>query len=165
MTLDLLKRIGLLIVFVVAQALVLGHIHLFNCATPLLYVYFALLLPRNNPRWASLLLCFLLGIAIDIFTNTPGLAAASMTFIGFLQPYVLTLYLDKEDAEDFSPSISTMGWMKYISYAFMLVFLFCIVFFSLEAFNFFNWMEWLLCIGGSFLVTIILILVLDSVRK
>lgn len=165
MTIDILKRIGLLFIFTLAQALVLGHIHLFDCATPLLYVYFALLLPRDHPRWASLLLCFLLGIAIDIFSNTPGLAAASMTFIGFIQPYILTLYLGREDAEDFKPSIATMGWGKYFTYSSILTFLFCIIFFSLEAFNFFNWMQWLACAGGSFLVTIILILVLDSVRK
>lgn len=164
MTIDILKRVGLLIIFIIAQALVLGHIHLFDCATPLLYVYFALLLPRDHPRWASLLLCFLLGLGIDTFSNTPGLAAASMTLIGFVQPYILSLYLDREDAEDFKPSIATMGWGKYISYAFFLIFLFCVAFFSIEAFNFFNWQQWMMCIGGSFLVTIILIIVIDSVR-
>lgn len=165
MTIDFLKRVGLLIIFAIAQALILGHIHLFDCATPLLYVYFAMLLPRNHPRWASIVLCFLLGLAVDMFSNTPGLAAASMTFIGFIQPYVLSPYLDREDAEDFSPSLATMGWLKYLSYIFILLFAFCVVFFSLEAFNFFNWQQWLLCMGGSFVITMILIIVLDSVRN
>ena len=53
MNTDILRRIGIIIVFALAQGLVLGNIHLFNCATPLLYVYFALLFPRNYPRWAS----------------------------------------------------------------------------------------------------------------
>lgn len=50
MNTDILHRIGIIIVFALAQGLVLGNIHLFNCATPLLYVYFALLFPRNYPR-------------------------------------------------------------------------------------------------------------------
>lgn len=165
MALDFLKRIGLLIIFTVAQALILNHIHLFNCATPLLYVYFALLLPRNHPRWASMVLCFILGISIDIFNNTPGLAAAPMTLLGFLQPYILNLFIDQQEDEDLKPSIASLGWFNYISYATILLLIFCIVFFSLEAFNFFNWIQWLMCIGASFLLTIILIVVIDSVRN
>ncbi len=40
MSIDLLKRAGLFIVFALAQTIVLGRIHLFGYATPLLYVYF-----------------------------------------------------------------------------------------------------------------------------
>lgn len=165
MTIDFIKRIGLLIIFTIAQALILNHIHLFNCATPLLYVYFALLLPRDHPHWASMILCFILGIAIDTFNNTPGLAAAPMTLLGFLQPYILNLFIDQQDEENFKPSIATMGWFNYIVYTAILLLIFCIVFFSLEAFNFFNWIQWLMCIGASFLLTFILIIVIDSVRK
>lgn len=165
MAIDILRRIGLFFVFVILQALVLGHIHLFDCATPLLYVYFAILLPRNFPRWASMVMCFLLGVCVDIFFNTPGVAMASMTFIGFVQPYILLLYLDRDDAEDFSPSVYTMGWLKYISYVFLIVSIYCIIFFSLEAFNFFNWLQWLMCVGGSFALTCLLIITIDIVRK
>lgn len=60
MTIDLLKRTGWFLVFVLAQALVLGRIHLFNCATPLLYVYFVTSFPRNYPKWGTLLWSFML---------------------------------------------------------------------------------------------------------
>lgn len=165
MTKEILGRIALLLLFTLAQALVLGRIHLFGCATPLLYVYFALLLPRNFPRWVSMSLCFSLGLLVDMFNNTPGIAAASMTFIGFLQPYMLMLYLDREDAEDFKPSIATMGWVKFVTYSLFLLLIYCVTYFSLEAFNFFNWQELLLCVLGSFLLTLTIILVIDSVRK
>lgn len=165
MTSSVIRYIILFIVFVLAQALVLGHIHLFDCATPLLYVYFALLIPRNFPRWLTLTLCFLLGLSIDSFFNTPGVGSAAMTLVGFIQPYILMLFLDREDADDFTPALNTMGWAKFLSYSFILVFIFMLVFFSLEAFNFFNWLQWLMCIGGSFGITMLLIVTIDSVRQ
>ena len=89
---DSLRRLTVLIVLCLTQALVLNRIHLFNCAIPLLFVYFALIFPRNYPKWAILLWCFAMGVAVDAFANTPGVGAASLTLIGALQPYFLELF-------------------------------------------------------------------------
>ena len=43
--------------------------------------------------------------------------------------------------------------------------IYCLAFFSLEAFNFYNWVQWLSSIGGSALLTIILILVIENFRS
>ena len=80
-------------------------------ATPLLYVYLVLLFPKTYARWLQLLLCFAMGLCIDMFTNTPGLAAASMTLTGFIQPYILDLYLSEEDNHDLMPGFKTLGKM------------------------------------------------------
>ena len=40
-----------------------------------------------------------MGLAVDMFNNTPGVAAASTTLIGFLQPWLIELFLPRE-AED-----------------------------------------------------------------
>ena len=165
MNTDLIRRILILILFVVAQVLVLNNIHIFNCATPLLYVYYVITFPRNHTRWITILLSFLLGLCVDTFTNTPGLACASMTLIAFLQPYILELFLDREDADDFVPAVKTMGWMRFIIFSMIITFIYCLVFFSLEAFNFFNWIQWLLCIVTSYLLTMALIIVIDGIRK
>ena len=165
MAIDLLRRLGLMIILVVVQALLLNRIHLFGCATPLLYVYFVLLFPASMPRWLSLPLAFVLGIAIDSFTNTPGVASFSLTLTAFAQSYLLRLYLDKDDNEDLSPSIHTMGWLKYFSYAFCLTLLFCLTYFSVEAFSFYHWLHWLMSTLGSWVLTLILILTLNSTRN
>ena len=91
MTIDSLRRLLAFVLFFLAQALVLNRIQLFHCATPLLYVYFVVMFPRAYPRWAALLWSFALGLTVDMFSNTPGVAAASMTLIGFLQPYLIEL--------------------------------------------------------------------------
>ena len=165
MSIDLLRRIGLMVIFTLVQVLILNHIHLFNVATPLVYVYFVLLFPRNHQRWLSIILSFFLGLILDSFSNTPGETAFALTLTAFIQPYVLDLYLDRDDSNDFTPSMANMGFVKYATYVFLLTFVFCFTLFSLEAFSFFNWLQWLLCILGSWVVTCIIIIAIDSVRK
>lgn len=160
----LLKRTGLFFVFVLAQTMVLGRIHLFGCATPLLYVYFALSFPRNYPKWAILLWCFSLGLVIDVFSNTPGVAAASMTLIGVLQPYVLELFISRDAAENLRPSLRSIGLAKYLYYIVFLVVLYCIVFYALEFFYLYDIMEWLKCVCGSAAISLVLILTFESFK-
>ena len=161
---ELFSRIIWFIVLCVVQALVLNHIHLFGFAIPLLYVYFVMLFRRNTPRWVILLWSFLLGLFIDTFSNTPGVAAASTTALGAAQPFLLNLFLPRDSAEDLKPGMGTLGVSSFVYYTLICVFFYCLLFFSLEAFNFFNWQRWLECIGGSTVLTVILIVVLEVVR-
>lgn len=103
MTSDLINRIVTFLVFLVVQVLVLNHIHLFGVATPLLYVYFVLLFRRNHPKWAILMWSFFLGLCIDVFSNTPGVAAGSMTLVALFQPYVLEPFLTRDSEDNLKP--------------------------------------------------------------
>ena len=165
MTIDLLKRGAWFLVFVLAQVVVLGRIHLFGFATPLFYVWFVAMLPRNYPKWGGLLWSFFLGLAVDIFSNTPGVAAASLTLIGVLQPYFLSLFVSRDSVEDLEPSVKTIGPTKFIYYISVIVILYCLVFYSLEMFNFSDWIFWLECVVGSVVITLALILTFDIVRS
>ena len=165
MTTDFLKRIVLFLVFVLAQALVLGGIHLFNCATPLLYVYFVMMFPRNYPKWALLLWSFTMGLLIDVPFNTHGLAAASITLIAAIQPYLLEAFTTQDSAENLEPTLKTLGWEKYTVYAVMTVLIFCIVIYSLEMFSFFNLLHWAMCVIGSTLITLVFIFTFEITRS
>lgn len=165
MLIDEIRRLLTFIVFVAVQSLLLNHIQLFHCATPLLYVYFAIIIPRGYPKWASLLWCFALGLFIDMFSNTPGVASGSMTFAAAIQPFLLELFLPREPEEKIRSSAAALGFGKFATMSTIIVLLFCLVFFSLEAFSFTDWQQWLLSIGGSTLLTLILIFTLESLRK
>ena len=143
----------------------LGRIHLFGCATPLLYVYFVILFPRNYPKWAILLWSFSLGLIIDIFFNTPGLAAATMTLLAVVQPYYLEMFVSREDFEELKPTMKNLGVVKYLYYSIVLTLLYCVVFFTLESFSFFDLGEWLRCVIGSTAITLVLILTFESVTS
>ena len=165
MSIDFLKRLGSFGVFLLAQVLVLGHVHLFHYATPLLYVYFVAQFPRNYPKWALLLWSFMLGLLVDIFYNTPGVGAASLTLIGAIQPYYFELFVPHDSADNLKPSLRNIGPSKYSYYIVPLVFLFCLLFFTLEMFSFFNWLQWLLCVVGSTIITLLLVYTFEVAKK
>lgn len=165
MVADTLKRVFIFVALCLAQAIVFNHVHLFGCATALLYVYFVIMFPRNYPRWAILLWSFFLGLGVDVFSNTPGMAAASLTLTGFVQPYLLTLFIPREAPENMKSAVSTLGFTKFLTYAAMLVLLHCLAFFTIESFSFFNWMQWAMNIVGTTLLTLVLLMTLESLRK
>ncbi|MBR6319156.1 MAG: rod shape-determining protein MreD [Prevotella sp.] len=165
MAFEILRRLLVFLAFCLAQVLVLNHVQLFHCATPLLYVYFAIIFPRNYPRWASLLWSFALGLCIDMFANMPGVAAGSMTLVAFLQPYLLELFLPRDAEENIKCSAAALGFSNFATLTTILVLVYCLVFFTLETFNFFNWLFWLECVGGSAMLTLVLIFTLERLRK
>ena len=164
MSLDLLKRLGLFLALCVAQILILNHIHLFGVAIPLLYVYFVITFHRSTPKWAILLWSFALGLAIDVFSNTPGLAAGSLTLIAIIQPYLLELFVPRDSFDELEVSVKILGWGNFTLFSAILILIFCLAFFAVEAFTFYNWIHWLLCAGSSAVLTLILILAIESVR-
>lgn len=165
MTIDLLKRFGWFMVFLLVQAIVLGRIHLFGFATPLLYVYFVASFERNYPKWGILLWSFLLGLGVDVFSNTPGVAAASLTVIGAIQPYFFEMFLSHDSADNLRPSLKAMGQVKYSYYIITLVLLYSLLFYTLAIFNFYNWLQWFLCVIGSAAITLILVFTIEIVGK
>ena len=164
MTIDTVRRISVFLLLCMVQVLVLNRIQLFHCATPLLYVYFVLMFPQGYPKWGILLWSFGMGLIIDLFSNTPGVASASLTLVGALQPYLLQLFLPHDPDEHHPSSVAGLGQSKFLSLASIMVLIYCLVFFSLEAFTYSNWLHWLLSVVGSALLTIMLIMTIETIR-
>ena len=165
MKIEVIRHFFTFIILCIVQVLVLNHIELFGCATPFLYIYFIMLFRRGFPRWAVLLWSFFLGIFIDMFSNTPGVAASSATFIGLLQPYLLNLFAPRDSSDDMMPTMKSLGVARYVYYTIICFFIFNLLFFTVEMFSFFNWLQWALNICGSTVLTVVLILVIENVRK
>ncbi len=78
----IVKNIIRFILFILVQVYVLSQIPpLHQFITPYLYFLFILWLPFNIPRFALLLVAFILGITLDYFLGTPGLHAAPCVLI------------------------------------------------------------------------------------
>jgi len=157
------RYITYIILLALAQGLLFDKIHIMGFATPLMYVWFVIMLPRDLPHWKRLGMCFALGALIDTFANTSGLVMTSLTAVGFVQSYFLELFLGREDETDFKPSIRTMGFWKYSFYALCLVALYCLLYFGLDAFTINDIGYLLMTAGGSGLITYILILVIGFI--
>jgi len=165
MNIDFVKTLGWFLILVLAQVFVLNHIHLFSFATPLPYVYFILLFRRNCPQWVIVLWGFIMGLLIDTFSNTPGVSSGSLTLIAALQPYILRAFVSHDNAEDLQPGVTSLGFGRYVWYSLILTFVYCIVFFSLDMFSFFNFFVWLQCVVGSTILTLLFLLVIEHVRS
>ncbi len=159
------SRTGWFILLVLLQALVFNHVHIFGYATPMPYVFFLLILPSDTPRWASVALAFALGLCVDLFTNTPGLAASSLCLIGLIAPLLRNVFAPKDSSDSYVPSHKTMEWSGFTKYAFFNVLVYCLVFFSLEAFSFFDWQVLLINIAGSTLLTTLFVIAMELIRN
>ncbi|MBQ8968441.1 MAG: rod shape-determining protein MreD [Bacteroidaceae bacterium] len=164
MLLIFLKRLLQMLGLMALQVLVCNHIHLFGYATPMLYVLFLAYLPLNANRIGSLLWAFVLGLSVDIFSNTFGAAAAALTFAAFVQWPLLQAWAPKESVEDMVPTYQTMGVWNHIRYLAVLATVHHLVFYLLESFSYFHWESLLISVGSSLLLSLVLMLTIDSLR-
>ena len=160
-----IERLVMFVVLLLVQVLVLNHIHLYQLAIPLPYIFFVITFQQNTPRWLMLTSSFLLGLLLDIFTNTPGLAAGSLTLMAMLQPYLLDRMVPRDVADILPISLATLGFGKFFTFSAIMTSIYCLIFFALEAFSFFDWQQWLLRTLCSSVLTLLLIVSVEKIRS
>jgi len=119
------------------QVLILNHIYFGGYINPYFYIYFILLLPFRAPRWLLLISAFILGLSIDIFTNTIGLNAAACVVMAFFRPFVISaISTGPESLIGDTPSLRNQGIKWFLYYSIILVLIHHSVLFYLEIFRF-----------------------------
>lgn len=142
------------VVLVLIQVLIFNQVHFGGFLNPFIYVLFILLLPLSLPRYAVLLLSFLLGITIDWFSNSPGLHASATVLMGFFRsPVVNLISLKESDQSDF-PGLQLTGWRWFLTYAAILVIIHHFFLFYIEVFSFENFFRTLLRSIASSMFTV-----------
>ncbi len=134
---EIWKYVFMLVVLILLQVLILNHIQFSGFVNPYLYVLFILLLPFDTPKYLLLILGFLLGLCIDVFSNTPGLHASATTFMAFLRPHVINLISSRDVLEINSPPrLKQMGLPWFFRYILILVVAHHLFLFYIEVFTF-----------------------------
>lgn len=146
---------------ILLQTLLLNRISLFGVATPVLYVYFLLKLPIGRNRYFVITAAFLMGLMIDIFLNTPGMNAAAITIVAAFRKNILGLFFERDGYDDFVPGIATAAG-PFVRFTIFMVLLHLTLLFFIESFTLFNLTNTLWRIVTSSLVSIPLIIALDS---
>ena len=141
------------------------HIHVAGYATPFIYIYFLLMLNLDTKRNTLLLAGFLLGLVIDMFANTPGMNAAATTLLAFLRPWLLSLFVPRDNTDDRRPGVRSMGFGPFLGYVLTAVFVHHTVLLLLDTFSFFDWKTLVLKVLASTALTTFCVAVLDSTRK
>ncbi|MBD5213615.1 MAG: rod shape-determining protein MreD [Bacteroidales bacterium] len=162
----IISYILLFVVLVAAQAVVFNHICLFGMAVPLVFIFFILRLPVGIGINTLLTLSFLLGLTVDIFSDTPGMNALDCTILAALRNPILRLYMPREDdLANTIPSMKTLSPSVFLKYVVTATTLYCILYFILESFTFFALRQLVLRIVASTLLTFIFIVCIDSLTS
>lgn len=159
------SRLVWAIALLLLQGLVFNHVLLLGYATPLVYVYILCLLPSDTPRYAWLLWGFFTGLAADMFSETPGVGACSMTLTAMCAPRLLHLFMPKDVVENTVPNFREPGAWKYVAYVTLLVLLQQGAALLLEMLSFYNPIDMLFTYLGGSLLTIVLLLALEKARE
>ena len=162
MTRNIIHFVILFFLLVLAQA-ICSKICLFNVAVPIIFIYFIIRLPLSlGVNWL-MTLSFFIGLVIDIFNNSLGMNALSCVILAISKRPVFRLYFPREDdITDTIPSIDSLGLSVYFRFMSSLTLIYCALLFGIQAFSLMNIGLTLLRIAASSLLSIILILGIDS---
>ncbi len=151
------------IALTLCQVVVFNHICLFSVAVPLVFIYFIVKLPVTLGVSWVMTLSFILGLTVDIMSNTQGMNSLACTILAVTRLPVLHLYMPRQDTlSNPEPSIRTLGPAIFMKYAITLTAIYCTLFFIIEAFAFFNPVHMILKIASSTLLTFIVIMAIDG---
>lgn len=131
---NVLRAIGLILL----QALVIDHMDIANgWVTPYLYVLFLLMLPFDTPPWGLLVIGFVTGSIMDLFSGTPGLHTSACTVMCFGRVHVMRLVAPR-DGYEFGkrPTVAQMGLAWFLTYAGLLILLHHLWLFFFEIYRF-----------------------------
>ena len=122
------------IVLVLIQILILNHITFLGHINPYLYILFIILFPLKNNRILFLFLSFLIGITIDMFSDSGGINAAACVTIAYIRPLILkfsfgTIY------EHQTVKFNSIDFGAMFNYIAILTVVHHLILFSLEVFN------------------------------
>lgn len=163
MSKTVLQFVILSLVLILAQVIVFNHICLFNVAVPMVFIYVIVRLPITMNANQVLTISFCLGLIVDIFSDTLGMNALSCTILAMLRRPILRLYVPREeDLTRPEPSLESLGTAVYLKYLLTMTLLYCSLIFLIESFTFFNPLQLALRVVSSTILSMLLMLGVDS---
>lgn len=130
-------NIARFILLLLVQVMLCNHIDFLGYINPYIYIIFIFLFPIKEERLFLLLVSFLLGMLVDLFSDSGGVHAAAAVSLAYMRPILLKssfgmLY------EHHSIKFSNTDIGSLISYISIGTVIHHLILFSLEIFNFSN---------------------------
>lgn len=125
------------VLLVLSQVLIFNHINFLGYINPYPYILFVLLFPVTNNRSLFIFLSFLLGLMVDLFSDSGGVHAASCVLIAYIRPPVLKFCFGMV-YEHHTMKFSNTDFSNKFIYFLILTVIHHIVLFTMEIFSFSN---------------------------
>ncbi len=129
-SLHIARFIGLILL----QVLILNHINFLGYINPYLYVLYVALYPIKNNRLLFLFISFLLGLTIDMFSDSGGINAAATLTIAYIRPILLKFSFGASYDHQ-SIKFNSIEFGALLTYLSLLIVIHHVILFSLEVFN------------------------------
>jgi rod shape-determining protein MreD len=160
----ILRNIVRAIFLLAFQVLVLSQINLggksFSYISIFIYPLFLMFLPLVTPVWLMMVIGFVYGYIIDIFLNTIGMHTATCVFMGFIRSGLIRFFEPQGGyKEKSSPTRRSMGFVWFLRYASVFMFLHIFFFFSVEEFTPFYWRKIIFYSIPSYAISMVLVMI------
>ncbi|MFV0248090.1 MAG: hypothetical protein ACK5H1_03900 [Tenacibaculum sp.] len=124
--------------FVLLQVLILDNIILLGYINPYLYIAYVFIFPLNQKRILFLSVCFLLGLSVDLFSNSGGIHAFATLFIGYLRLFLIRAIFKISKPEYLLFNLRLESFDKVFNYTSILTVIHHFILFSFLNFSFHN---------------------------
>ncbi|MDG2164884.1 MAG: rod shape-determining protein MreD [Flavobacteriales bacterium] len=162
---DILQHTIRFFILASIQILVLNNVQISGYINPFVYILFIMLLPPKMPKAIVLILAFVMGFTIDVFSDSYGIHSSATVLLAFLRPKVLALVSVKggEDLEEIS--IKQLKINRFFTYSGILCLIHHFTLFYLEAFRVNEFFDTFLRALYSSFISILMILMIESLRS
>ncbi|WP_028376440.1 hypothetical protein [Leeuwenhoekiella sp. MAR_2009_132] len=123
------------VLLILLQVAIFNNINFLGYINPYPYVLFILMFPIGDNRALLIFLSFLLGLTLDMFSNSGGMHAASCVTIAYLRPWILQSIFGV--AYEYNAiKVTKADFGERLLYVSILVFTHHLILFFVESFNF-----------------------------
>tara|TARA_B100000780_G_scaffold77047_1_gene51987 strand:+ start:2255 stop:2758 length:504 start_codon:yes stop_codon:yes gene_type:complete len=148
---------ALLFLFIVLlQVLVLNNVLFLGYVNPYLYIIFLFLFPLKKDRFRFLFIAFLLGLSIDVFSDSGGIHAFSTLTIAYFRLFFVKVFFSKYEVDYPFFDLSLEPFGKKFNYVATLTLIHHFILFSFANFSFNNFSQVLINTLYSSIFTLVL---------
>ncbi|MDP4222329.1 MAG: rod shape-determining protein MreD [Bacteroidota bacterium] len=163
---SILKFGAIAIILILLQILLFNNIQFSGYVNPYVYVMIILLLPAVTPPWLILVVAFLTGLVVDLFSGSPGMHSSATVLAGFSRQYVLRIIAPRDGYESSSDlSMKAYGVRWFFIYTTVIVLIHHTALFYLEVFRLSQFFRTFLRVLLSSAFTIGFIMLIERYRK
>ena len=162
---DILKHTIRFFILVSIQVLILNNVQISGYINPFVYILFIMLLPPKMPKAIVLILAFVMGFTIDVFSDSYGIHSSATVLLAFLRPKVLALVSVKGGEDLEAIGVKQLRINRFFTYSGILCLIHHFTLFYIEAFRVNEFFDTFLRALYSSFISILMILMIESLRS
>ena len=154
-----MKNFKLFLWVVLVQVFILNNVQFSGYINPYYYLIFILTIHPKTSKSGILVWSFILGLCIDVFSNSYGIHAFASVLVAYIQIMWTSSKLNNRDEKDDVIRMEQFSIKKFIFFASNLIFIHHFVLFFLESFSIYDFFYVLEATILSSILTMILLII------